>query len=550
MIEIVDPDDPSRVVEYGAPGRVRLTTMTREFFMPRFLERDQAERERPCELYPWTASATYGRSRRWARRSSKGSIDGARTHPAPRPAYRSLDVAVVPHYRTREPLVEISQANVGLIRRDLLRQADARDALARRPVRELIDICGRAADHFMRDPLPLDPDGAAQTPDDYVRHLTGRRVCRTCSCAATCRRSGRAGRDGAGARRADPAPGPVRLDDGVAAAKAVPQLLPAGAVAGDRAAQQLARGPHAVGARGGDEGPARASSGQCRAVDAAADGPGADAAGCPPEAFSYYPSAHGASERFSAARDAACSSATRRRPRPGGVTRTSSCMDPASARSSSGRTAWTAGRSSSTRSCGPSSRTAVGRASTPRASGRRVTATRLPTRWPPASPRSFPARKTTSARSWRRLRIRRRPAYLRHRGWRPARARRPGGHGGSATGRAPGHPRRLHLPAADHRPVRAEHVLANREFLFPFASVVEVPQAVLPGALGQTLVVSAITEDPLLIRRLVDSPLVDRLNIGPIPTNRLTWDQPHEGNLFDHLYGAARVPAPFSGRVG
>ena len=53
MIEIVDPADPARVVEHGETGRVRLTTLTREFFMPHFLERDEAEREPPCELYPW-----------------------------------------------------------------------------------------------------------------------------------------------------------------------------------------------------------------------------------------------------------------------------------------------------------------------------------------------------------------------------------------------------------------------------------------------------------------------------------------------------------------
>ncbi|HEY7915090.1 MAG TPA: hypothetical protein VIG62_24495 [Blastocatellia bacterium] len=53
MIEVVDPDNPDRVVEYGATGRVRLTTLTKEFFMPRFLERDEAEREPPCDLYPW-----------------------------------------------------------------------------------------------------------------------------------------------------------------------------------------------------------------------------------------------------------------------------------------------------------------------------------------------------------------------------------------------------------------------------------------------------------------------------------------------------------------
>ncbi|HEX8492059.1 MAG TPA: hypothetical protein VF658_04400 [Pyrinomonadaceae bacterium] len=53
MIEVVDPDNPERIVEYGETGRVCLTTLTREFFMPRFLERDEAEREPPCDPYPW-----------------------------------------------------------------------------------------------------------------------------------------------------------------------------------------------------------------------------------------------------------------------------------------------------------------------------------------------------------------------------------------------------------------------------------------------------------------------------------------------------------------
>ncbi len=53
MMEVVDPDHPERVVGYGENGRVRLTTLTREFFMPRFLGRDEAEREPPCTLYPW-----------------------------------------------------------------------------------------------------------------------------------------------------------------------------------------------------------------------------------------------------------------------------------------------------------------------------------------------------------------------------------------------------------------------------------------------------------------------------------------------------------------
>jgi hypothetical protein len=82
----------------------------------------------------------------------------------------------------------------------------------------------------------------------------------------------------------------------------------------------------------------------------------------------------------------------------------------------------------------------------------------------------------------------------------------------------------------------AEHPLANREFLFPFASVVKTTAEQIPEALGPSLVVTAITADASLIRKLVNSPNVDRLNIGPLPTSQVSWDQPHEGNLFEHLY--------------
>ena len=53
VLQVVDPDDADRVVDYGDTGRVMLTTLTKEFFVPRFLERDEGEREPPCELYPW-----------------------------------------------------------------------------------------------------------------------------------------------------------------------------------------------------------------------------------------------------------------------------------------------------------------------------------------------------------------------------------------------------------------------------------------------------------------------------------------------------------------
>jgi acyl-CoA reductase-like NAD-dependent aldehyde dehydrogenase len=80
------------------------------------------------------------------------------------------------------------------------------------------------------------------------------------------------------------------------------------------------------------------------------------------------------------------------------------------------------------------------------------------------------------------------------------------------------------------------HPLANREFLFPYASVVQAPQESLPQAMGYSLVVTAITRDEGFLSRLLASPLVERLNIGPLPTTRVQWDQPHEGNLFEFLY--------------
>ncbi len=53
VVEIVDFDDSDKVVEYGKTGRVKLYTMTKEFFVPGFLERDEGERELPFEKYPW-----------------------------------------------------------------------------------------------------------------------------------------------------------------------------------------------------------------------------------------------------------------------------------------------------------------------------------------------------------------------------------------------------------------------------------------------------------------------------------------------------------------
>ncbi len=81
-----------------------------------------------------------------------------------------------------------------------------------------------------------------------------------------------------------------------------------------------------------------------------------------------------------------------------------------------------------------------------------------------------------------------------------------------------------------------EPALANTEFMYPFVSVVRCPQERMLDKIGPTLVASAITEDPQWKRRLMDATHIDRLNIGPIPTIQLDWLQPHEGNIVEFLF--------------
>lgn len=78
--------------------------------------------------------------------------------------------------------------------------------------------------------------------------------------------------------------------------------------------------------------------------------------------------------------------------------------------------------------------------------------------------------------------------------------------------------------------------IASKEFMFPFATVVKCPQDKMIESIGYTLVGSAITENSSWIDDLSDATNIDRLNIGPFPTNRLNWLQPHEGNLTEFLF--------------
>ena len=81
-----------------------------------------------------------------------------------------------------------------------------------------------------------------------------------------------------------------------------------------------------------------------------------------------------------------------------------------------------------------------------------------------------------------------------------------------------------------------EPEIARAEYMFPFVSVVECPQDKMLDSIGPTLVCTAITDDEAFRSRLIDSTHIDRLNLGGIPTTKLDWLQPHEGNIIDFLY--------------
>ncbi len=86
-----------------------------------------------------------------------------------------------------------------------------------------------------------------------------------------------------------------------------------------------------------------------------------------------------------------------------------------------------------------------------------------------------------------------------------------------------------------------QRAIASKEFMFPLVTVVDCPQQKMIAAAGPTLVGSAITDDVDWIAELAAATNIDRLNIGPIPTNRLNWLQPHEGNLTEFLFRSRAV---------
>jgi acyl-CoA reductase-like NAD-dependent aldehyde dehydrogenase len=446
--------------------------------------------------------------------------------------YRSVDTVVAPHYRTREPFVEISQANVGLIRRDLRNQEAAKAALAAVPARELFAMCGRAARLFGEAPLPL--GDAMQTPEDYVRQVSATTglphvmVRRNMSKIRTVLEDIETVI--AGLSRNLP---PEVFDAGYAGGVS---YFPRGDSLGV-VLPSNSPGVHSLWA------PAFAMKTPLVLKPGSAEPwtpyriiQGLTAAGAPPDAFGYYPAGHaGGGEilrncgRGMIFGDVASTRPWQGDPRieihgPGysKVVIGDDAIDDweryldvmaASVLENSGR------------SCINASGIWVTRHAAEIAE---ALAERL-ARVVPRDEADEEAHIAPFADAGVAARISRTiDGDLE--GAREVTADRRGG------GRLAEFQGCSYLLPTIVLCASPEHPLANREFLFPYASVVPVRQDDIPRALGPSLVVTAITRDERLISRLLGSPHVGRLNLGAVPTCKIGWDQPHEGNLFDHLY--------------
>jgi acyl-CoA reductase-like NAD-dependent aldehyde dehydrogenase len=452
--------------------------------------------------------------------------------------YTSLDVARIPHHQTREPFVEVSQANAGLIRRDLRDQATARAELSRYSTAELVAICRRAAEHFIKDPLPLGQE--PQSPEDYVRQVSA-----TTGMPHVMVRKNMLKIRSMLAEMENVLNGLTRnidwrvLDQGFGEVEGnavcfFPRAESLGVVLPNNSP-----GVHSLWI------PAFAlkiplvlKPGSAepwtpyRIIQALV------LAGAPAKAFSFYPADHaGAAEilricgRGVMFGDASAVGIWENDPRvelhgPGysKIIIGEDCVDEwerhldvliASIVENGGRSCvnasavWT-----------PAHAEAISEA--------------LAQRLAQISPRAVDDENAQLA-PFVDAKVASRISQIIDQG-----LAEPGARDVTAAHRKA---ERLStwngcaylLPTIIHCE-NAEHPLANKEFLFPFASVVSVPQDQITEKLRSTLVVTAITRDPELIQRLVSSPNVDRLNVGPVPTNHVSWNQPHEGNLFEHLY--------------
>lgn len=452
--------------------------------------------------------------------------------------YKSLDVIVAPHHRTKEPFVEVSQANVGLIRRDLLDAAETRELLSRFTVEELLTLCERAAGHFAGDTLPL--GDAQQSPQDYVEQVSAttglpfvmarRNMDKIRTMLASMREVLAGLTRGLDLRVLDDGFGEINGS----AVSFFPRANNLGVVLPSNSPGVHSLWIPAIAMKiplvlkpgsGEPWTPYRIIQALIRA-------------GCPAEVFGYYPTDHAGTGEIlrqcgrgmffgDVGSLRAWEGDSRIELHGPGYSKVVVADDAVSEWEKYLDVMVASILSNSGRSCVNASGVWVtGKAD----EIAEALAERLAKIKPfPADDERAEIAPFASPEVARRI-----SAMI------DDDLREPGARDVTAAHRKAGRVAEFqgctYLLPTIVRCDSHEHLLANREFLFPFASVVQVEQQQLPEILGPSLVVSAITSDAKLIRRLTSSNLIGRLNLGPIPTPQIRWDQPHEGNLFDHLY--------------
>jgi hypothetical protein len=464
--------------------------------------------------------------------------------------YRSVDVVRAVDFETREPLVEMSQANPGLVRRDLLEepQAAMRASLASFSLRELVALSSRAAELFVTATLPLGE--GEQAPDEYVRQLSATTglphvmVRKNMEKIRTA--MGDAGRVLAGLTRGldldvlDRGHGEVAG----AAVSFIPRSPTLGVVLPNNSPGVHALWVPTIALRTAlvlKPGSAEPWT-PYRVIQAFV------AAGVPREAFGFYPTDHaGAGEILRrCGRGMVFGDVSSTRPWQG---------DPRVEMHGPGYSKVVLGPDASADwqrqvEVMASSIVENGGRSCINASGVWVTANAreiaeaLAARLAAITPRSVDDPEAEIA-PFADPKVAERISAMIDRdlevpGAEDVTARLRG------SGRVATCGNSTYLLPTVVRCDSPDHPLANREFLFPFASIVPVRPEEIPSRLGPTLAATVLTADQALLARIMASPLVHRLNLGPLPTWKLSWDQPHEGNLFEHLY----VRRALIGRAG
>lgn len=461
--------------------------------------------------------------------------------------YESLDQVPLVHHASGEPVAMLSRANSGLLARDVRRmRAETADVLERFTVAELIELCRRAAELFVSAELPLgDPAGPRQTPEDYVRQLSATTGMPVACCRSNARKIHRVlaemdqvlagllrGLDFAILDRSFGAPA-GHMVSFRRAARVFGAVLPSNSPGVHSLWIPAVALKTPIVLKPGREEPWT----PLRVIEALA------AAGLPREAIGFYPTDHaGADEllrqvdRAMLFGDASTTGAWADDPRieihGPGYSKVLLGDDAADEWEKHIELIVSSIAANAGRSCLNASGIWTprhGRELADALARRLASVQALPADDPRAETAAMADPKVAEAID----------ATI------EAGLREPGAI--DLTCAARGSPRLVRrgraaylLPTVvwceprDGDP--AGHPLANREFLFPYASVVECATGEMPERIGRTLVVTAITRNQAFIRRLMASQDVDRLNIGPIPTWQISWDQPHEGNLFEHLY--------------